>query len=212
MVIVFGYKTKKTKAVEAKELTCEHCGKTGSVIIQYYQQYLHVLWMPMLPASRFATATCTNCGHSVHSKEMKGAYQAAYNQLRPAPPAWMFIGMVVLAAGIGYAAWGKMHKQQVSQEQANACQGHIEAGRTLQVGVSDNYMIDPNTEGKRNYSTLVTIAAVQSDTVYFYKSLFVREADEDMTSTHNYDPQLSLQNLYRLPLAQFEKLPIFHCR
>ena len=83
---------------ELKEDKCPSCGES-SMIVSLFQQYFHVLWLPVFPTRKKAAAQCLKCrtvvkeqAFSTQQKEVKGYLSAQFST-----PMWCYSGMVLFA-------------------------------------------------------------------------------------------------------------------
>ncbi len=105
-MIVFGTRGKESSSTNIPELRCTSCGNSGlnaSTVFRYF----HIYWIPMFPTSRKLITTCPHCQHAVVGQDDASKDRfAASAQSRIAPyPAYLFIGLLLLAALGGYIVY-----------------------------------------------------------------------------------------------------------
>jgi hypothetical protein len=211
MIVIYGTRTQKSKEVKAGNLRCESCEKTGTTNFQYFQEYYHVFFIPITPTGRSAMAICVSCGHSVDPQTAGGAYNEAYTSLTPAVPVWTFTGLSLVILMIGFTLYEKQQDKQINAAQVTDCRSHIIAGKILQVGVTDNYLIDPIATAIHKYSKLIKIKAVNDGVILYYEGRMVDESKKDMTQTED-TAYFVTPKTHSILLADFNKLEILHCK
>lgn len=116
-MIIFGTRTKPTKAEALLGCLCTNCGKSN-LVRKTFWSYFHLYWIPTFPYRRYVETNCPSCGQTLSGKELS-------EHLRHAPsadaaalanPLWMFTGLMLLAA-VGFLAANSIaqRKEQVLQ-------------------------------------------------------------------------------------------------
>lgn len=215
-MVIYGYKTIKTKSKDGLEIECESCGKTGTTAIQFFQEYLHVFWIPFLPWSRFATTSCKNCGYTTDSESMSPKYEALYKKQKPMPPIWLFTGLVVILLSYGFTYWQKQHKKEVEQNRIVMCSEQDAApGKIYQVGVDDTKGDIDFLKKNHTKSKLIQIVTVSNDSIKYYKGYQIRDVSEDImkiVEDNHLVNQFDTFHPYTMSIADFKKLEIVNCR
>jgi phage FluMu protein Com len=76
---------------------CPNCGTAASIQMDVYQKYVHVFWIPFLPAGKTGISECNHCNQLLKHTEMKGEIFEEYQMLKKktSTPLWMYIGLLL---------------------------------------------------------------------------------------------------------------------
>ena len=95
-MILFGRKVYHLGLQELKEDTCSSCGSRETVV-SLFQQYFHILWVPIFPTKKRGAAQCLNCrmvtkeaAFSINQKQVIRYLKSKYKT-----PAWCFMGVAI---------------------------------------------------------------------------------------------------------------------
>lgn len=213
MIVIYGFRNAKTKHVDITELTCESCAKSGSIQIQFYQEYCHVFGIPAIPIKRWAVLTCTACGYSANNNTTNADYKAKYAALRPITPIWTYAGLIGCLALFGFAGWKEINQQHSYSSKISACiNTGVSSGKIYQVGITDDYKINPTVRGHHKYSKLIKIRTMAGDTISYYEGETVRGSNEDMLSSNEHVNYIDSFTYKKMSLKEFQKLEILNCR
>lgn len=152
MLIFFGTGSSNRPAIQTN-YTCPACGRESSIVIFPHQRYFHIFWIPIFPIGKEYSKVCRGCGANFSGAHLPITPQIR-NQVKT--PLWTYFGL--LAGGILFFVilmFGFVLAQRTNSEVAD----RMESPR-----VGDVYEVKLD---KKEYS-LRKIAAVTSDSVYFY--------------------------------------------
>lgn len=213
LILLYGNKTVKTKNKKASDIHCLSCGRTNSTVIQFYQKYYHIYWLPIIPVKRWGVITCTHCGYTTDSETMNDSYQPEYKKLRPAPPIWMFTGSILSALLFGFVYSQNKSKNTAQTTEINICKTTpATAGKIYQIGLDNNYKIDFSGIAHES-SKLIYITSVTPDSVYYQEGNISRAASEDIENLIQLDKQVARSDdKHAMTLANFKKLEILNCK
>ena len=97
-MIVYG---KKSKELASELLTskCENCGTQHSIDMHVFQNYVHLFWIPFLPAGKTGISECAHCKQVLNLKEMPDLLKESYDCLKATTktPIWTFAGIALVA-------------------------------------------------------------------------------------------------------------------
>lgn len=103
MLFIVGLRTEPKPAATgtSRRLSCVRCGH-GELKGSVYRQYVHVMFVPCMPAGTNAVVTCPNCGMEWQDLFMPQQYKEEISGLRKRvqAPWYYWIGLVVLVIGV----------------------------------------------------------------------------------------------------------------
>lgn len=211
MIVIYGTRTIKSKEVKASNLRCESCGKISTTNFQYFQEYYHIFFIPVISTGRSAIAICVGCGHSTNPQVACIAYNEAYTNLTPSIPLWTFTGTSLVVLMSGFILYEKHQDKQINAIQLTDCRSHITSGKILQVGVTDNFIFDTSATAIHKYSKLIKIRAINDSAILYYEGRIVDKSTKDMTETKDTSHFIMSKSL-SMSQADFNKLEISHCK
>lgn len=103
----------------AKEMVpekCPNCGSMHSIEMNVFQKYVHLFYIPYLPAGKTGISQCSQCNQVLTDKEMPAYLQTAYGQLKAKTkiPIWMFSGLALMMLLIVYQLNNEQRKQKAN--------------------------------------------------------------------------------------------------
>jgi len=154
---------------------CPSCRATNSVQMNVYQRYAHVFWIPFFPIGKTGVSVCESCRQVLQVKQMPESLKPAYENVKSNTriPAWTFIGVFLIAAGIVATI--------ISENQKAEKVGKL----IIAPKINDVFEIKLKDEE----FTLYKVAKVAHDTVYFVANKYTidQESHLDDLKTKGYD-------------------------
>lgn len=83
------------------EHTCNACGREHSIYLTTHQEYFHVFWIPILPASTKRSFCCSNCG-AIFDGRTYPTKPEVYRQIKT--PKWTYTGAILTVLCIAFTA------------------------------------------------------------------------------------------------------------
>ena len=69
-MIIFGIQSAKLKATQTKPYDCIYCKTEKSVWFYYFQKYIHIFWIPVIPIGKTGSSVCNHCKQVLSANEM----------------------------------------------------------------------------------------------------------------------------------------------
>lgn len=101
-MVVYGIRAKLI-LTKLLNLMCAACGQ-GEQYLHVFQRYIHVFWIPLVPANKVLVLECKHCKKATEQKEISPTQMVAVNQAKQEAklPIWMFSGSVLVAGLIAF--------------------------------------------------------------------------------------------------------------
>ena len=102
-MIIYGSKATSI-ATEFISDPCSNCGTTNSMLLNVFQKYAHIFWIPFFAINKTAVAQCSHCKQVLAKNQFPANLQIRYQALKSGAktPLWTFAGLPLLALFIGW--------------------------------------------------------------------------------------------------------------
>ena len=146
---------------------CPNCRAANSVLINVYQRYAHVFWIPFFPIGKTGISACKGCSQVLKLNQMPESLKLNYENIKSNTriPVWTFIGVFLIGAGIIAGV--------VSENQKAEKVGKL----LLAPKKNDVFQI----KLKDDQYTLYKVQKVERDTVYFVANKFVTDQESGIS-------------------------------
>lgn len=127
----------------AKEMVqdkCPNCGSNHSIEMEVFQKYVHIFYIPYLPAGKTGVSYCSICKQVMVDKDMPPNFKEAYQQLKAKTkiPLWMFSGLVLMILLIVY----QLNNEQRAKKTFASQMDLVKAGDVLELKLAkDNFTL-----------------------------------------------------------------------
>ena len=189
-MIVYGTKTTLLKS----EITwdqCPSCGKANCVQMNVFQRYVHLFWIPFLPAGKTGVSQCTNCRQVLQLKQMPPSLKLSYDNLKTntKTPLWNFIGIVLIGLALaGFSIQSKNQAERVSK-------------MVLAPKAGDIFEI----KLKEDVYTLFKVSKVTGDTVYVADNKYQTNQESGLSDLRNKDYETVVHSIMIAELVAMDK-------
>jgi hypothetical protein len=141
---------------------CPNCGSYHTARLCVYQKYLHICYIPLLPAGKTGMLECDSCNQKFDIKHLSADIQIEYQNLRSRArmPLWIFTGIALTGLIIAGVTWNNKRIQAAT------------AQLVLNPKVDDVFEVKEGSE-----YTLYKVQDVEKDSIYFYSNKY--ETDEE---------------------------------
>ncbi|WP_316768376.1 hypothetical protein [Pedobacter frigiditerrae] len=97
-MIVYGTSTTKI-ATETIADKCLNCSNQFTIQLNVYQRYVHLFWIPFLPAGKIGITQCTHCHEVLEQSNFTYSITETYKTAKSnsKTPIWIFSGVLVVA-------------------------------------------------------------------------------------------------------------------
>lgn len=174
-MIIYGWNSSSLNQSKPENIVCPNCEAQGTTTIDARSRYAHIFWIPIFPYGKTGYSQCSECGQEYKKKKMTEEMKAEYKELSQdkKPPAWQFIGAVVILTGI-IMLWNssrkddlKYHEMLESPEVGDVYrykteEGHYSTYRVYDVH-EDSIDLIPNMY---EYSQMTGIEEIEDDSNY----------------------------------------------
>lgn len=101
-MIIYGSGEKTLKVKQDLKYICPECGKNG-IKFHFFQEYIHIFWIPLIPIARRKVAHCETCGIAYENKHIPQKFQDELTRLskKTIIPIYLFSGLIIILLGIG---------------------------------------------------------------------------------------------------------------
>jgi len=105
-MVIIGHKSILLASEPLKNL-CSACSSMQQHELQIYQKYVHLFWIPFLPAGKTGYCECKQCGKVEKQDEIDSNLQdQCYNlKQQVKAPIWMYSGAVIIILLFIYLNW-----------------------------------------------------------------------------------------------------------
>ena len=69
-MIIFGTRSGKLKSLQTKADNCNYCQTNESVWFYFFQRYIHIFWIPVIPIGKTGSSVCGHCKQVLSVNEM----------------------------------------------------------------------------------------------------------------------------------------------
>jgi hypothetical protein len=69
-MIIFGVQSGRLKNLQSKTYDCGYCKTEKSVHFYYFQEYIHIFWIPVIPTGKTGSSVCSHCHQALHPDQM----------------------------------------------------------------------------------------------------------------------------------------------
>lgn len=165
----------------AKEMVpekCPNCGSTHSVEMNVFQKYVHLFYIPYLPAGKTGVSQCSQCHQVLTDKEMSASLKEAYGQLKAKTkiPIWMFSGLVLMILLIVYQLNNEARNQKALALEMDT----IAAGNLLELKLEKDNFTLYKVHRVSGDSVLLSANAFQSTTAAGLKEIVDSAYSDDI--------------------------------
>lgn len=60
-MIIFGVRSGRLKNLKSQTYDCGYCKTDKSVHFYYFQKYIHIFWIPVIPIGKTGSSVCSHC-------------------------------------------------------------------------------------------------------------------------------------------------------
>lgn len=78
---------------------CLNCGNQNSINMAVFQEYFHLMWIPIIPLNKIGTSFCVKCRQGLQMEKFPDNYKKQFGILKSKSntPFWTFIGSILIA-------------------------------------------------------------------------------------------------------------------
>lgn len=69
-MIIFGTRSGKLKNDQIQAYDCNYCKTENSVWFYYFQKYIHIFWIPVIPIGKTGSSVCGHCKQVLEANQM----------------------------------------------------------------------------------------------------------------------------------------------
>ncbi|UYZ63520.1 hypothetical protein [Hymenobacter weizhouensis] len=115
-MIIYGYRTSHL-LTEPVAGSCPTCATPDALRVSVFGRYAHVYWVPLFPLGKTGASECGHCRQVLPSKEMTPELKQSFQEVkqRTRAPWWHFVGLLLLAAAIGWGLIASSNDQRDNQ-------------------------------------------------------------------------------------------------
>lgn len=97
---------------------CPNCGTPYSIEMTVFQKYVHLFWIPYLPAGKTGISDCHHCQQILKHQEMPPSLLLTYKSLKAKAkiPLWMFSGLVLMLLLMAYGVSENQKKEHLNAQ------------------------------------------------------------------------------------------------
>lgn len=70
-MIIFGTRSGKLKSPQTDAYDCNYCQSEKSVWFYFYQKYIHIFWIPVIPIGKTGASVCGHCKQTLEGNQMQ---------------------------------------------------------------------------------------------------------------------------------------------
>lgn len=69
-MIIFGVNSRRLKNLKSQTHDCGYCKIEKTVSFYFFQKYIHIFWIPIIPIGKTGSSVCSHCHQALHSSQM----------------------------------------------------------------------------------------------------------------------------------------------
>ncbi|MCB2377222.1 hypothetical protein LGH70_06490 [Hymenobacter sp. BT635] len=104
-MIIYGTNGSHRRTQALPGLACPACATPDALHLSVFSRYTHIYWVPLFPYSKPVAGQCGHCQRVWEEKELPGELKPLATALKKetSAPWWQWVGLALLALGIGWA-------------------------------------------------------------------------------------------------------------
>ncbi len=108
-MIFYGTKASNLKNGQIINIDCPSCETNATFKYSVFGKYAHIYWIPLFPISKITVAECNSCKKTYEFKELSESIKTKFQREKEKSPVkfpvWMFSGLFVIAALVGFSVY-----------------------------------------------------------------------------------------------------------
>lgn len=108
-MVFYGTKATNLKDGQLINVDCPSCETNATFKYSVFGKYAHVYWIPFFPISKITVAECNSCKKTYEFKELSEGIKTKFQREKEKSPVkfpiWMFSGLFVIAALVGFGVY-----------------------------------------------------------------------------------------------------------
>jgi hypothetical protein len=108
-MIFYGTKASNLKNGQIINIDCPSCETNATFKYSVFGKYAHIYWIPLFPISKITVAECNSCKKTYEFKELSESIKTKFQREKEKSPVkfpvWMFSGLFVIAALVGFGVY-----------------------------------------------------------------------------------------------------------
>ncbi|WP_153799810.1 zinc-ribbon domain-containing protein [Foetidibacter luteolus] len=190
-MIIYGGRASE---ITQKTLTgkCPNCEKENAVRVHFFQKYVHVFWVPLIPVEKTAVSQCSSCKQVLKEKEMPDSLKVACSKVKNEikTPLWTFAGFAVIGSII------------ISGIINSKLQANINAGKIMSPQNGDVLEI----KTKSGEYTIYRVESVQDSTVFIKVSDYVANMPSGLSTIKHKGEKAYSDKLFAITKSKLKKM------
>lgn len=77
-MIIFGTRSGKLKSPQTRADDCTYCQTKESVWYYFFQRYIHIFWIPVIPIGKTGSSVCGHCKQTLSANEMPAIQKSEF--------------------------------------------------------------------------------------------------------------------------------------
>ena len=176
--MIYGTNSKQlgTESVFEK---CPYCGVQTNMTLYVFQEYVHFLWIPAIPAGKKEVCQCENCRKVIQLQQMSTSLKLISGQLksRSKTPIWTFTGLALIFSLVAIGIF-------------NYQRNKVNSSKFISTPAKDDIYEIKVTSSR---FTVYKVNAVEMDSVFVKPSLYETNLESgipDLISKESYDEEI----------------------
>lgn len=171
-MIIYGYREARLQSGTFEGATCPHCGQQGDVAGAVFSRHAHVMFIPLFPFYKRMDIWCQQCGESSQVGNYPAEIQTQMRDFKRSqkPRIWQFLGLILIAVFIVSAI--------ISGQREKTNTGKY---------VEDPALEDVYCLRYDNKYSLMIVAEIQGDSIYFYSNDYHTSKKSNVKKLHRPD-------------------------
>jgi hypothetical protein len=167
-MLIYGFRN-ATIATETID-RCPNCGSYNTARLCVYLKYLHICYIPLLPAGKTGALECDRCNQKLDIKNLPAGLQIEYRNLKSSSrmPLWIFTGIALIILITAGVIWNNKRKQTATAQ--------------LVLDPKVNDVFEVKEDGKY---TLYKVQDVEKDSIYFYSNKYETDDESGLDNLKN---------------------------
>ena len=182
-MIIYGRRSTFTKA-EIIFDQCPNCKNSNVLQINIFQWYVHIFWIPIIPAGKYGVSVCNNCNQVLKEKQMPPSLKFSLDNVKRQAkvPIWNFVGLLLIGLGVIAAIIsGKYKEEKVSKLVLAPKKDDI-----FQIKIKDGVY------------TLYKVFKVEGEIVFFYSNKY--ETNQESGLSDLKQKEFETKEMYEIPI------------
>ncbi len=198
-MIFYGTKASNLKNGQIINIDCPSCETNAPFKYSVFGKYAHIYWIPLFPISKITVAECNSCKKTYEFKELSESIKTKFQREKEKSPVkfpvWMFSGLFVIAALVGF---GVYKSNETDKNEAEFVK-NPKVGDVYSIKVSDAHF------------TCARVDKIDTDSVYLTDNDYETDQStgiDDIDVTKNYTTEKEVLTKKEIQDA-FKKEKIF---